>query len=571
MADERDEPTIEDAPKSQTDRLLALTDDLDLFHDADGMAYCDRAIDTARETLPLDGRSFRSLLTKRYFEASGRGVDDRAIQSALTTLRARAVHDGPEHSVHLRTAQIGGNIYIDLGDATFKAIEVAAAGWRIIDRSPARFRRSATQRALPIPASDGDPFRLGELINVGGNEELVLVIAWMTAALAGRSPFPILVLNGEQGSAKSTTTRMIKALTDPSDSPLRRLPAVEHDLLIAAQNEHVLAIDNLSGLPSRMSDAFCCLATGAAMARRTLYTDCEETIVRACRPVILNGIDHIAARPDLADRSIVLHPPAISDTERKTEAELERDFARLAPEIFAGLLNAVAEGLTNDGALRLDAPPRMADFAYFAAAAETAHSEAGVFMRAYEANRDALDAGCFEDTPVGPTLIDWLHLNTGADGSSRWSGAATGLLAALTEKRKNAGLPTTKAAGWPQGANALSDALSRIEPLLRKRGVTVERTRSGRKRVLSIVLHPQETENRSSSSSHAPPMLENVHNFKDLDVTTYVTQPTARDDPAPAGQNDRHKESVSFTRDLASCDDDDDHLADCSYGEVTWL
>jgi hypothetical protein len=42
---------------------------------------------------------------------------------------------------------------------------------------------------------------------------------------------------------------------------------------------------------------------------RQLYTDDAEVLFEAARPMLLNGIEDVIGRPDLADRTIVLTLP----------------------------------------------------------------------------------------------------------------------------------------------------------------------------------------------------------------------------------------------------------------------
>jgi len=56
-------------------------------------------------------------------------------------------------------------------------------------------------------------------------------------------------------------------------TPVRALPREDRDLFIAANNGHVLAFDNLSGLPAWVSDTLCRLASGGSFAVRRLYTE----------------------------------------------------------------------------------------------------------------------------------------------------------------------------------------------------------------------------------------------------------------------------------------------------------
>jgi putative DNA primase/helicase len=75
------------------------------------------------------------------------------------------------------------------------------------------------------------------------------VVAWIIAAMRHRGPFPILVVNGEAGAGKSTFTRLVRSLLDPSAAPIRAVPRDDRDLVVSASNSWVLAFDNLSAVP----------------------------------------------------------------------------------------------------------------------------------------------------------------------------------------------------------------------------------------------------------------------------------------------------------------------------------
>ena len=200
----------------------------------------------------------------------------------------------------------------------------------------------------------------------------MLVVAWALACLRNRGPYPVIVLSGEQGSAKSTFSAILRALLDPNTAPLRALPREDRDLFIAASNGHVLAFDNVSGLPAWISDTLCRLATGGGFAVRQLYSDQDEVLFDAARPVILNGIEDIVTRPDLADRAVFLTLEPIPEERRRPEQELWAAFEAERPRILGVLLDAVAKGWPSCRSTKLDKLPRMADFALWATACETA-------------------------------------------------------------------------------------------------------------------------------------------------------------------------------------------------------
>ena len=222
----------------------------------------------------------------------------------MNVIEAKAHFDAPERPIFIRVGGLDGRLYLDLGDEAWRAVEIDSDGWRVIDNPPVRFRRAAGMQPLPMPVPGGSVERLRSFLNVQSETDFVLVVAWALACLRDRGPYPVIVLSGEQGSAKSTFSAILRALLDPNTAPLRALPREDRDLFIAASNGHVLAFDNVSGLPAWISDTLCRLATGGGFAVRQLYTDQDEVLFDAARPVILNGIEDIVTRPDLADRAL---------------------------------------------------------------------------------------------------------------------------------------------------------------------------------------------------------------------------------------------------------------------------
>ena len=213
-------------------------------------------------------------------------------------------------------------LYLDLCDATWRAVEIDTTGWRVIDNPPVRFRRAAGMQPLPVPVAGGSIKVLRSFLNVQSDSRLRPGGGLGTGVLRDRGPYPVLVLSGEQGSAKSTFSAILRSLLDPNTAPLRALPREDRDLFIAASNGHVLAFDNVSGLPAWISDTLCRLATGGGFAVRQLYTDQDEVLFDAARPVILNGIEEIVTRPDLADRAVFLTLQPIPEERRRPEQEL---------------------------------------------------------------------------------------------------------------------------------------------------------------------------------------------------------------------------------------------------------
>jgi hypothetical protein len=454
-------------------------------------------------------------------------------------IEAKAHFDAPERAVHIRVGGLGDRIYIDLGDETWRAVEIDTTGWRVIDNPPVRFRRAAGMKPLPVPSSGGSIEALRSFLNVKSDNDFVLVVAWALAVLRNRGPYPVMVLSGEQGSAKSTFSAILRALLDPNTAPLRALPRENRDLFIAASNGHVLAFDNVSGLPWWMSDTLCRLATGGGFAVRQLYTDQDEVLFDAVRPVILNGIEEIVTRPDLADRAIFLTLEPIPEECRRPEQELWAAFEAERPRILGVLLDAVVEGLEQLPETHLDQLPRMADFALWATACETALWSAGTFWSAYCDNRDEAVESVIDADPIAAALRTLMTTQT------VWTGTASDLLAPLAEV---AGERAAKSKTWPDSPRALAGRLRRAATFLRKVGIKIGFTLEGRARTRTITITTASsspemaatrpsapsassalTPNPSPANGFAAPNLRTV--AYDADGTSSTLVPTVRANP----------------------------------------
>ncbi|MCY3887042.1 MAG: hypothetical protein OXG19_04985 [Chloroflexi bacterium] len=455
---------------TQTDILVELVGEADLFYAPDDTPFADIVVDGHRETWPVRAKGFRQWLARRYFEETAGAPNSEALQATINLAEARARFGGTEQSVSTRVGSHEGRLYLDLSDAAWRAVEIDTAGWRVTADPPVRFRRAAGMQALPEPKRGGSVKPLRSFLNVQSNDDLVLVVAWALACLRDCGPYPLLALSGEQGSAKSTFSTILRALLDPNTAPLRALPREERELFIAASNGHLQVFDNVSGVSPWISDAFCRLATGGGFAVRQLYTDQDEILFDAVRPVILNGIEEIVTRPDLADRALFLTLKPIPADERRPAADLWAEFEAERPRILGALLDAVVTGLRRLSETYLPNLPRLADFAVWATACETAIWPPGTFVSAYSGNRDAAVDRAIDADPVAAAVRALMTKET------TWTGTATELLDTLA---RAAGEYIAKSKVWPGNARALSGRLDRVAPFLREIGIGIDRSRRG--------------------------------------------------------------------------------------------
>lgn len=478
--------------KSQSSVLAELARKAELFHTSEGEAYATVSINGHLETWALKSRGFRDWLSKRYYELEGSVPNSQALQDALNTLQGIACHDGPELEIHIRLAAKDDSIWLDLCDEEWRAVKISAEGWEVVKEAPIKFRRTKGMRPLPVPVKGGSISSLRQLMNAT-DADWPLLISWLVAAFRPGYPFPVLVLHGEQGSAKSTVSKMLRNLIDPNIAPLRSEQRDERDLMLAATNGWVVGLDNLSRLPTWLSDALCRLSTGGGFATRTLYENDEETLFMAMRPIILNGIEEITTRSDLLDRSVIIHLPAIPPERRKTEAEVWREFENVRPFVLGSLLDSVSAALRTIDEVQLKQKPRMADFALWAVAAEESLGlESGAFISAFMGNRECANELALEASPIASALIEFMQ-----DRGS-WNGKSSSLLEDLNQRASD---ELKKQQGWPKRANSLSGSIKRIAPNLRAVGIE---SKMGRTKTGSFITLEYKGKTLSPSSPSSP-------------------------------------------------------------------
>lgn len=474
--DEKDDGV---AGLSRCDQLIACAMRCATFwHDADGNAHASVEIGNHVEHYPVRGGAYRSLVINTFGARFSREIDDgdtkqrvpgsipaNALNDALGTLEAMA-RIGSERVPAVRVAEHENAVVLDLGRPDWSAVVITTDGWEIAARPPVPFVRPQGLRPLPVPTRGTPITVLRHLVNLRDDEDFHLVVAWLVMALRPRGPFPIMVVNGEQGSAKSTFSRVLRKLIDPNAADLRAAPRDERDLLIAAKNGWIPAFDNLSAVNADLSDQICRISTGGGFSKRANYTDTDEVLINVCRPIILNGIPALATRPDLADRAVTLTLPAMPPENRRPEAEFWAAFDGAAPGILGALLDGVSAALRNEGNVKFDRTPRMADFARWSAGAFSAFGwTAEQFVAAYDENQRRGVEETLEADPIATAILDLMSERV------EYVGTATALLGEINDRVPD---PVRKERAWPKDAIRLSGRLRRVATALRVMGLEVD-------------------------------------------------------------------------------------------------
>jgi hypothetical protein len=343
--DESDEPKDSSAKKrgpGPAQRLVDLAEESAEFFCVprdNRAAYATFPWQEHHETWRIESHRFAGFLADLYAQREGRWPAQAMLKEALATLDMKVALRARERDLHLRVAEHEGALYLDLSNSTWQVVRIDGSDWQVLDsvQVPVRFERSNTMLPLPTPVRDGSVEELRSYLNAGRDDDWRLMLSWLLFTFQPNGPFPVLVIQGEQGSAKSTASRVLRMMIDPSELDLRTIPKNEEDLMVGARRSWILAYDNLSGVQAWLSDALCRLASGTSFGTRKHHTNTEEVFMRATRAVMVNGIDDMTARSDLGRRAVAIDLPPIPEVRRRQERTLWR--ASLQPQgttLFAG-------------------------------------------------------------------------------------------------------------------------------------------------------------------------------------------------------------------------------------------
>ncbi len=353
-------------------RLLAMLEGHPLLCDSTGGTY----IQTDGDVLPLDAKNPRlaEVLAARYYAACGQTIGREALTAACQILSHQARQTGDLAPMTNRCAAVGEALLCDLGNR--RAVRITPGAWAVVEPAPGTFRDWQHKRPQPEPAKNGNLRRLLDFVRVDPADAELLLFS-LVASLAPGLSRPALNIEGPQGSGKSSAARKIKRLLDPGTPEIAMIPRKVEDLDLILSRHFVCVLDNVSFVAPELADFFCGLITGAGLLRRVLHTTSELLEINIDSLLVFTGISSLSNRPDLTERLLKIRLGRIADDERRTDSELDAQFAEALPEILGGLFDALAAGLARLPDYRPPRLPRLAEFCRLAAACAEAAEPGG--------------------------------------------------------------------------------------------------------------------------------------------------------------------------------------------------
>jgi hypothetical protein len=441
----------------------------------------------ANVAIRLDGSAIKSTLAGLYFDEHASVAGSAPIEEALAVVRGQAMKTEPRE-LAIRYARHGGDVVVDLGRVDGKAVVIDRDGWKIVDRSPVLFERTALVGELPLPVEGGDVAELRGLLNT--RDDFDVLVGWNVAAMIPEIAHPILLLGGGQGTGKTTAARMIVGVLDASDAPTRTQPRDPENYALLVAASWATVFDNVSTIPAWWSDALCKTVTGDAFTKRKLYADRELSVVSFRRVVAITTIDAGALRGDLGDRLLLVDLERIDESSRRSEREILDQYADMRPRLFGAFCELLSRVLSALPSVKLDELPRMADFTRVLAAVDGVRGTQS--LATYLGQRERIADDVVEGDSVGTAIRGFMA------NRSSWSGTMKELLAEIT--------PDEPGRDFPPTPKRLQTQLKRLAPALEAVGVFVHpprKTDHTRRWVILTARTAQPPETRTDDPENA--------------------------------------------------------------------
>lgn len=468
----------------QANTIIKLTENFQFFTNELEEPYAAIQKDNHCEVLDMKSHKFKLNLTKLFFDCKNSAPGLDGLSQALKVLEMKAAFSGSERKLQRRISEEQDNFYYDLCDANWRVVQVNAEGCHIESNPPILFTRNKNMDQQTEPDFSVEPKNLVALVKkhfrFKKESDTILFSVYLVTCFLPQIAHVILVLFGEKGAAKSTTMRMVKRIVDPAKQDLLSMPTSKADLAISLSNSYMPCFDNLDSLSAEKSDMLCMAATGGAFTKRTLYSDSDETILQFKRCVGLNGINIVATRPDLLDRSVLLELERIPKDERETEHTIWKEFEKDLPHFLGSIFNTLSAAMSLYDEVELDEVGRMADFTYWGyAIAEVLEVGGKEFLEAYLSNQDTANEEALGSHPVAAAVIAFMK------NRNTWAASVSELLKELETVAERERI-NTNVKTWAKDANVLSKRLNEVKSNLEEIGIFYDIRHAGNYKKITL-------------------------------------------------------------------------------------
>jgi hypothetical protein len=440
--------------------------------------FCDQFKETyaaiygdGSEIMPLDSQNFQQWLFNYIYEQTGKSIADNNLRAVTKILKHNA--SPLTYSLSVRIARKDEAIFYDLGSN--QIVLTNLNGWRLIStQTQILFRRFNHQKKQDLPIAGGYIDDLLKLINLAEKKDEILLKVYLVAAFIPDFPHPVLVVQGPQGSAKSTLCRLIKDLIDPSNLESTSFGDKNIKEFVQTASHHwLLVLDNLSSISNEFSDVISRVCTGGGLSKRMLYRNDDDFIYNFKHLIALNGITQVVYKPDLLDRSLIIQLERITEEARMTEDQLWKNYRNLKSGILGAIFDTVSGALREYSSVEIRQLPRMADFVKWGCAiAKALGYTQDEFLAAYAENTEIQTEAAVDANPIATAVVEFMRERI----EDYYTDTPANFYKALSRIAQNLSLQDSP--GWPKAANALTKKIPEFQPVLQSLGLKIIASRS---------------------------------------------------------------------------------------------
>ena len=528
---------------TKADMLMILVEESGaiFFHSDVKDLYAAMRVNSHTEIMAICSRDFELWLIGLFYKAYAQPIGSEAIKQVLGACSAKAMYDNPTPvTLSVRVAERDGAFWYDLTNTDWQAVKITADGWSVENEPPILFNRFRHQSPQAQPSNDGNISKILNYVNLKDNKTLFL--CWLVSCFVPNIPHSAIILHGEKGAAKSTASELLKNLIDPSTLETLTLQSNQRTLAVNLLNHWFLPFDNVSFISEEVSDTLCRAITGGGIQQRKLNTNSEDVIFTFQRCIAINGIQNVAKRADLLDRSILVELLRIKDEKRKELSEIMANFERDRAEILGGIFDTLSKAMAIYPTVKLCNLPRMADFARWGYAIGEALGEGmgQIFLDEYAANRQIQNEEAIANDPVATLIVEFMR------EKEYWSGKCSELYNKLLAIAFDHGISTSDRY-YPKNAIVLAKKFNDIKSNLESIGLYIAK-------VLPRKENGQHYSIKRAKSSASSTALQKPCNNEGLgavddtartvDSPAYTGASTARANPSTADKASIYAETV---------------------------
>jgi hypothetical protein len=468
---------------SQADLLLKLIEEkkgMELFHDERGNSFVLIRVEDHNEILSCKSKEMKNWLSHEFWKKYKKGIGSEALSNVLNVIEGRAKFEGKKHTLNNRMGWKDECLWYDLTNNLWQAVRITKSGWELVFEPPILFKRYTHHKPQVFPSKEcGDASLILNYVNIENDKHRLLVLVMMISYFIPDFPHPIFLIYGPQGSAKTTFARLLRLIIDPSLLEAISLPYKYSELVQILDHHAFPFFDNVSVISSETSDILCKAVTGGGFSKRELFTDEGDIIYNFKRCIGINGINIVATRPDLLERSVLIELMRIDPKKRKEEADLMNRFEKDLPIILAGIFDVLAKAIEIKPTIELSSSPRMADFTKWGCAISQALGYTQEeFLEAYKENIDQQSEIVVSDNIVASAVVEFM------ENKKEWGGTPTELLNEIELLGFLQGIDSYEQY-WPKSSGAFTRKLNELKINLQEVGIIYSTTK-GVKRKISL-------------------------------------------------------------------------------------